>query len=88
MSEEKGSAGSGEQGGDKGDSSTQAAGSSSKTKKARALVDCTIEGKAYKASQLVIASAKAIDSAEKEGTVDSNKDAVAVADVVKDDEAE
>lgn len=54
-----------------------------KTKKARALLDCTVGGKAYKANALVEDTAAVIAEAEKQGAVDSHKDAVALADVPK-----
>lgn len=52
--------------------------SSGKVSKARALVDCVVDGKAYRCNELVTGSAKAIKQAEKEGVVDSNSAAVAV----------
>lgn len=52
-------------------------------KKARVLVDCSIEGKAYKPNDVVELDDKVIAAAEKDGSVDSNAAAVKYAESLK-----
>lgn len=49
-------------------------------KKARVLLDCLIDGIAYRCNQLIEAEAAIIDKAEKDGVADSHPSAVAAAE--------
>lgn len=61
----------------------QAEAEGKKRKKARVLVDCSIEGKPYKVNDVLVAAPEIVAAAEREGLVDSNKAAVAYAEALK-----